>query len=149
MEDLKREFVPYEEALVLKELGFDEPCFGFWNYNDSKMYYWNDEEIQNERTNKWFLDTEKKFPKISKNGCTAPTFSQAFRWFRENYKLSGLIEIGTQEYSFIIFDEAKDSRKISSSMNGTPEEAELACLRNLIEIGAQEWFNRQLDKDKK
>ena len=146
---LEKEFVPYEEALALKELGFNEPCFGFWNYNDSKMYYWNDEEIQNERTNKWFLDTEKKFPKISKNGCTAPTFSQAFRWFRENYKLSGLIEIGTQEYSFIIFDEAKDSRKISSSMNGTPEEAELACLRNLIEIGAQEWFNRQLDKDKK
>ena len=149
MEDLKKEFVPYEEALALKELGFNEPCFGFWNDNDSKMYYWNDEEIQNERTNKWFLDTEKKFPKISKNGCTAPTYSQAFRWFRENYKLSGLIEIGTQEYSFIIFDEAKDSRKISSSMNGTPEEAELACLRNLIEIGAQEWFNRQLDKDKK
>ena len=25
---MKKEFVPYEPALALKELGFDEPCFG-------------------------------------------------------------------------------------------------------------------------
>lgn len=136
MEDLKKEFVPYQEALELKELGFDEPCFGFYLAGVIKV--------------KEYKNSQNKNTAFYNNTvCSAPTFSQAFRWFRENYKLSGLIEIGTQEYSFIIFDEAKDSRKISSSMNGTPEEAELACLRNLIEIGAQEWFNRQLDKDKK
>jgi hypothetical protein len=26
---MKNEFVPYDIALALKELGFDEPCFGF------------------------------------------------------------------------------------------------------------------------
>jgi hypothetical protein len=27
---IEKEFAPYEEALVLKELGFNEPCFGYW-----------------------------------------------------------------------------------------------------------------------
>jgi hypothetical protein len=26
-----KDFIPYEQALALKELGFDEPCFGFAN----------------------------------------------------------------------------------------------------------------------
>lgn len=28
---MKHLFVPYKLALELKEKGFDEPCFGFWN----------------------------------------------------------------------------------------------------------------------
>jgi hypothetical protein len=64
----------------------------------------------------------------------APTWRSAFNWFREKYGLAGLIEIGTQEYSFFVFDEKTDSRKVTSSMNGTYEEAELACLDKLIEI---------------
>ena len=24
---MEKEFIPYQEALLLKELGFDEPCF--------------------------------------------------------------------------------------------------------------------------
>ena len=27
---LDKEFVPHQESLELKELGFDEPCFGFY-----------------------------------------------------------------------------------------------------------------------
>jgi hypothetical protein len=27
---MKKEFISYEQALALKELGFDEPCFGYW-----------------------------------------------------------------------------------------------------------------------
>lgn len=144
---IEKEFVPYTEALALKELGFNEPCFGFWNYNDSKMYYWNDEEIQNERTNKWFLDTEKKFPKISKNGCTAPTFSQAFRWFRYKYWYTALILCD----SFQIVMQLSTSKTLDSKTGEyianystqtyhkeeglkSYDESELACLRKLIEI---------------
>ena len=144
---MEKEFIPYEQALALKELGFDEPCFGFWNYNDSKMYYWNDEEIQNERTNTWFLDTEKKFPKISKNGCTTPTYSQAFRWFREKY---GLViqyipfELDNEEGQSILhhkhkiseYDSWRGGRRntIETELCDGYEEAELACLKKLIEI---------------
>jgi hypothetical protein len=112
---LENEFVPYEQALELKELGFDEPCFGYFDNMIIKG---------------WLFDTNIKTETL----LFAPTFSQAFRWFRQRYQLSGLNEIGTQEYSFIVFDEVKDSRKITPSMNGKYEEAELACLKKLIEI---------------
>jgi hypothetical protein len=26
---MEKDFIPYEESLALKELGFDEPCFGW------------------------------------------------------------------------------------------------------------------------
>jgi hypothetical protein len=32
--DMKNEFIPYEHALELKELGFDEPCLAYW-YNET------------------------------------------------------------------------------------------------------------------
>jgi hypothetical protein len=71
---------------------------------------------------------------LIKEAILAPTFSQAFRWFREKHRLSGLVEIGRHEYSFVIFNESQDSREITSYMNGTYEEAELACIIKLIEI---------------
>ena len=33
---MEKDFVPYEEALALKELGFDEFCIG--NYADDKKH---------------------------------------------------------------------------------------------------------------
>ena len=30
MNTLEKEFVPHQESLELKELGFNEPCFGFY-----------------------------------------------------------------------------------------------------------------------
>jgi hypothetical protein len=123
---MKNEFLPYDRALKLKELGFDEPCFGYyytlngkdWKFVDNHEYYEIDDQLV-----------------IGANfTLLVPLFQQAFRWFREKYGLAGLIEIGTQEYSFLVFDEKTDSRKVTSSMNGTYEEAELACLDKLIEI---------------
>ena len=36
MSEIKEQFVTYEIALKLKELGFDEPCFGYY----TPMKYW-------------------------------------------------------------------------------------------------------------
>jgi len=119
---MNREFAPYEPSLNLKELGFDEPCFGYYLCKNSAF------GVELELTTNWI-----DLLPYDSSSCKAPLYQQAFRWFREKYKLSGLIEISNQEYSFIIFDEEKDSRKITSSMNGTYEEAELACLKKLIE----------------
>jgi hypothetical protein len=60
---MKKEFVPYELALKIKELGFDEPCFGF---------YYDDGELQIKEGNHYPLGY-----------LNAPLFQQAFRWFRE------------------------------------------------------------------
>jgi hypothetical protein len=119
---MNKEFIPYEQALALKELGFDEPCFGRYDgkgKNKGKIWY----EMPN-----------RGQETIPVGDVLAPLYQQAFRWFREKYRLTGLVEIGTQEYSFLIFDENTDSREITSSMNGAYEEAELACLKKLIEI---------------
>ncbi len=38
---MEKDFIPYEEALALKELGFDEPCFAVYfnttNFNANKL----------------------------------------------------------------------------------------------------------------
>ena len=67
---MKNEFVPYEEALTMKELGFDEKCFGFYNPTITK-----DVIINN--------DSYGGFGLTQDHIVVAPTFSQAFRWFRE------------------------------------------------------------------
>ena len=116
---MNKEFVPHQPSLDLKELGFDEPCMAQWN--DSNGF----DGFGGNYRNSYFTYPDQ---------IAVPLYQQAFRWFREKYKLSGLVEIGIHEYSFIIFDEEKDSRKITSSINGTYEEAELECLKKLIEI---------------
>jgi hypothetical protein len=113
---MENEFVPYGIALQMKELG----------YNERNIYHYANGVLQEGIT---YNSDHRDYESIS-----APLYQQAFRWFREKYKLSGIIEIGTQEYSFLIFDEEKDSREISSSMNGNYEEAELECLKKLIQI---------------
>jgi hypothetical protein len=96
---MEKEFVPYEQALALKELGFDEPCFA--------IYY---------SKNKYF---------------TAPLYQQTFRWFREKYFIVSYIVPRNGKYTYNII-----SNSIKSERNGfkTYEEAELECLKKLIEI---------------
>jgi len=122
---MEKEFTPYQEALELKELGFDEPCFGYYEDNNLTITF------PPTSSNGWKWVGNSIIPAKNTN---APLYQQAFRWFREKHRLSGLIEIGRHEYSFVIFDEAKDSREITSSMNGAYEEAELECVKKLIEI---------------
>ena len=35
---MEKEFIPYEQALALKELGFDEPCIGVYNTSNKKLF---------------------------------------------------------------------------------------------------------------
>ena len=108
---MNKEFIPYEQALALKELGFDEPCFG--------MYYTKDGDIRK-------LD-------INEIG-DAPLYQQAFRWFREKHNICGYIIETTNKYNKL---DGKFQYGISNSyydVYDTYEEAELACLNKLIEI---------------
>jgi hypothetical protein len=125
---MNKEFVPYEQALELKELGFDEPCFGWW---------FADEET---------LIIEKSNKSTSENIIQAPTYSQAFRWFREKYGI--FVSIVPNRHgsldSFIgwIYVPLNGSTKdinVGDYKIGfnTPEEAELACLIKLIQIVKQ------------
>jgi len=64
MSELEKEFIPYEQALALKELGFDEPCLGYY--------------IELRNPQEGILTIEKCENNF--DGLLAPTFSQAFRW---------------------------------------------------------------------
>ena len=125
---MNREFIPYEQAVALKELGFDEPCFAV--YEDKK---WQLAEVQNSISYELCLKTGA-FP--------APTFSQAFHWFREKYNLHSeiLLDRTTQpKYCFEIhkyedFGNYEEIRIGEWFLYRTYEEAETACLVKLIEI---------------
>ena len=106
-----KDFVPFKESLELKKLGFDEPCFG---YRDGGGYL--------------------MIKSMSHCAISAPTFSQAFRWFREKYGYyisffrthdgnwgTDLWLLGVHKPKATVFGEIY-------------EETELACLRKLIEI---------------
>ena len=129
MEELKKQgmeslFCAYEQALALKELGFDEPCLMAYIGKGNQLYSKCDDVLH--------LNAIDVL-----NPLKAPTFSQAFRWFREKHKIGTWIhhyfnmDKGNFEYSFVITLPYKDD---DGYVYEKHEEAELACLRKLIEI---------------
>jgi hypothetical protein len=109
-----KDFVPYLEALELKELGFDEPCFG-WFASDRTLV----KEV-----------TEKT------DFTLAPTFSQAFRFFREKYNINTVISWRDDllNYDISLTEMKKHGYFYYKDNFNTYEEAELACLKKLIEL---------------
>jgi hypothetical protein len=123
---MNKEFIPYEQALALKELGFDEPCFGYYEPNGELDY------IENHIL--------KDFPYLAKNSewqdlVAAPLYQQAFRWFRDKFNLKPQLTTSWGEWDFYIPEsEYNDIPIRESSDTWTYEDAELACLIKLIEI---------------
>ena len=120
---MKNEFVPYQQTTELKQLGFDKPCFAV--YEDKK---WQLGEVKNSMSYELCLKTDT-FP--------VPTFSQAFRFFREKYGLySDLFVDDDKTFGFMIssfVEEGVLEKPITRKIN-SHEEAELKCLIKLIEI---------------
>lgn len=124
---MSKEFVPYELAIKLKELGFDEGCL--------------DQYTSNGEFSKLKVGFIVKNQLLTKLSCSSPLYQQAFRWFRD-VKLSdsyiyryqdrtdGSINFG---YS-IIHDYGIEECRFIKENYFSYEEAELACLEKLIEI---------------
>ena len=128
---MNKEFIPYKQALELKELGFDEHCFGAYNMQKEFDYCNHDEGWDNASL------------EILREGTTstvdvlAPLYQQAFRWFREKYEYYTELFVGDdKKFGFMITNFVIDGRVDSPISRGylTYEEAELACLKKLIEI---------------
>ncbi len=69
MKDVKDLFIPYELAVIAKEKGFNEPCFGSYRINSPNFFSPN---------------------KCDKNGditLLAPIYQQIVDWFREKHKI--------------------------------------------------------------
>jgi hypothetical protein len=107
---MEREFVEYTDALELKELGFNEPCFGYYRYEELLI------QGQSKNSDHGF-------------SISAPTYQQAFRWFREKYGYYYPIHRTTNNTNQILYSIGPYAGDYF-----TYEEAELACLKKLIEI---------------
>jgi hypothetical protein len=115
---MNKEFVTYEQALALKELGFDEPCFGSYDPFGSKQ-----------------LSCSGIY--TYGNCIAAPLYQQAFRWFREKYGHYYEIFVDDDKtFGFLIsyFVEAGRGDKPIQRKYVTHEEAELECLKKLIQL---------------
>jgi len=125
---MKNEFVKYEQALALKELGFDEQCFSFYNIEgelyESEGYY-------------------RRGYNVHEDEVIAPLYQQVFSFFREKYKLYPEIGLHDREdeetWRFTIsilgyYELAYNQNVGKEPYHKTYEEAEQACLDKLIEI---------------
>ena len=125
---MKKEFIPYEQSVLLKELGFDEPCFKkyiagcLWSNPTTPEIY------ENIRPNS--------------SDCLAPLYQQAFRWFREKYFLHSYITCSCTvneilSYNWVIHKMMNSDTKEENFLTDyeqTSEQAELECLKKLIEM---------------
>ena len=124
---MQKEFIPYEQALELKELGFDEPCFGWFDTGYLRVGNVELKHIQ------------------GLGEILAPLYQQAFRWFREKYNLFCEIQIDRTtepKFCFDIFqyEHFGNYEKIEVKewyLHRTQEEVELECLKELIRIVKQ------------
>ncbi len=117
---MEKQFVTYEIAKKLKELGFDEPCLA---KHDLKHILLRVEECKSQE-NAQELDY-----------ILAPLYQQAFRWFREKHKLhSTITSISQESWQWHITKPGESLGKLYNEDFYTYEEAEQACLDKLIEI---------------
>jgi len=134
--EMNKEFVPYELALELKQLGFDEPCLATIDQTDFIHIKGTEYPIRGAM----IYDT-----------IDCPTYSQAFRWFRYKYWYTALILCD----SFQIVMQLSTSKTLDSKTGEyknnystqtyhkevglkSYDESELACLKKLIEIANEQ-----------
>lgn len=127
MNSIENNFVPYQIALDMKELGFDEPCI--------KGFY-NKEPIYTVVTTPVDFNNKKQLGEL----LSAPLYSQCFDWFREKYNLFSYIirEIGINkgEVKYVgVYHKISargNSPKNTCAVKETYKEAELECIKQLI-----------------
>ena len=120
---MEKEFIPYEQALVLKELGFDEKCLGLYKFSNLTLEY------------PYLTNTGLVNSNLEKY-CSAPLYQQAFGWFREKYGYDVSIKkCRPTEYKFVITQSfVENDYYFIDYPFPSHENAELECLKKLIEI---------------
>ena len=127
---MNKEFVSYEQAVALKELGFNEICMGYF-----------DVRLEHQIGNFNFTEIKGYHESVA---ALSPLKQQVFRWFREK-KLHNTFPsiIQTRNwaslYRILEWHPGNDSTSISTSdYYDTYEEAEDACIDKLIELTKQQ-----------
>ena len=109
---MNKEFIPYEQALELKELGFDEPVLARY-FNDGKGFVYSNS------------------PTFKDSTTAAPLYQQAFRWFREKYEFT--YSIGNTNIAVVHYGPITQLLQNNDSY----EAAELAAIKWFIDVAKQ------------
>ena len=126
---MEKEVVPYEESLALSQIGFVQSC---WHAYHDLTFPSKEDKHKLETVHNLTSYTEP-YAHQYVNPVLAPTYSQAFRWFREKHKLiSGVRTYFNIDFFYEIY--VSVSHEITSDSYNTYEEAELACLREMIKL---------------
>ena len=126
---MEKEFIPLEEAIQLKELGFDEECFAYYNIDTLII---NQVKVQHlDYTVRCYL---------------APLYQQAFRFFREKYEFT--YSIGKTNIAVVHYGPTTQLLQNNESY----EAAELAAIKWFIDVAKQQiadtsqWISNEVDK---
>jgi hypothetical protein len=132
---MNKEFIPYEQAVELKKLGFDERCLTSYANDKDLMSVWNvDTEFECATIMEDEPDTAYVINSVdfkNSNWCTAPLYQQAFRWFREKYKFT--YSIGNTNIAVIHYGPTTQLLQNNDSY----EAAELAAIKWFIDVAKQ------------
>lgn len=121
---MNKEFIPYEQALELKDLGFDEECLASYRRRNQLM-----------GCGAILFDVDG----LDKNCIgilAAPLYQQAFRFFREKYELTCWVYNSHMDRYYYTILQYGRLIKANAKLE-TYEEAEHACLLKLIELAKQ------------
>jgi len=128
---LREQFIPYKLALKLKQLGFIEPCVGYFSQLASQSSGWD------------IVEPDEPFTKWYRKGMVLlPLWQQAFDWFRSKYNLFGTIVIsGQDDWQYYVHDLNARSLIYSGhirfsyeNQHTIYEDTRLALLNKLIEL---------------
>lgn len=149
---MEEQFVPYELSVKLKELGFDEECFGYYGKEkdkyDAKLEILYDTKhnssqwrtIQNVFRSQRNAESFSESYYTKKYYCLAPLWQQAFDWFRTKgfdmwvSRSFNCFNVNIVEYNVEedCSDDVTDGLVFRDFIGY--EEARLACLEKLIEL---------------
>lgn len=86
----EKEFVPYELAVKLKKLGFDEPCIYYFNKSENNQL-WQDIDSWSYR-NSVVSKGNLLWGETYDNGnVSTPLWQQVEDWFLKEHKLYGIV----------------------------------------------------------
>ena len=118
---MEKDYIPFELALELKSLGFYEKC--------SK--YFKSDGTQHPSTINYCYNFK------TGDLVSSPLFSQVFRWFREKHDRYCFIElVEDMKFDYVIYEDIQPDEcgDFGDGSFNTYEEAEIGCLKKLIEI---------------
>ena len=134
---MENEFVTYEQALALKELGFNEACICYYDIEDS---YKLKPTPMKEEVNAFHFNSTSIM-------VAAPLKQQALRWFREKYNMLACVYSNASGFLYEYHDTIGGTHRFDSGFTGdceysgaftSYEKAENACIDTLISIAKQQ-----------